>query len=231
MFDLETAIAQWRRRVADVAAISAAQAAELEDHLRTEVDALRPHLSEEEAFSIAIRRVGDLDRIGTEFEIADPSAAWRGHAAWLATGILVTLVFANVRAALTQLSMWWLQHRHASTIELTLMPFVVPIAVALVVVALSAVALHRASPRPWRQVIAGWVPIAVLTFCVNDYVRSREFTDQWSPAIATSHEHSVMYGAMTKTPIAMFVVQLAICACMLAMSRRRQSRLGKLGPH
>ena len=220
MFDLEDAITCWRQRLFEARGISTTQGAELERHLRDEIEALRPQLSSEEAFVVAARRLGDLGAIGKEFEAADPVAAWRGNAAWLSAGILVMLAFSNVRGALAQLFMLVLQHRHASAAELVMLPVIAPVIISLAAIALCAVALHHVSPRPWQRVTLGWAPLALITFGVNTYLRSHAFTDLWSPGIATLHEQEVMGAALGWTPAAMFVAQVAVCTYLFAASCR-----------
>jgi hypothetical protein len=223
MFDLEAAIAAWRHQLVASTGMTTAQRTELEAHLRDEIDGLSSDLSTDEAFIVAKRRLGDPAAIGREFEVSDPVQAWRGHAGWLTAGIMVTLVFGNVRGLCAQLFMLRLQHDHASTAELVMMPVVAPVLIALAVVLMCAVALHRASPRPINQVLVGWLPIAILSFAVNAYLRSHAFTDLWSAGIASDHERTVMSNALGWTPLAMFLVPLATCAGLLIMSHRRRS--------
>jgi hypothetical protein len=229
MFELEAAIASWRRGVSDVRAIPRRRGDELEAHLRDEIAALQPQLSSEEAFLVAVRRLGDVESLGHEFAKADPVAAWRGNAAWITLGMLVVVILGNVRGMCSQLFMLWMQQRHASTAELVTLPLIAPLVIALVVLAVFALLLHRTTPRPWRQIAIGWLPLAALGFLINAYVRSPTFTGPPTIQTATDHEHHVMWSTLNWAPEATFVVQLALCGLLLFVSRRRgAARVGTL---
>ncbi|MFW8745029.1 permease prefix domain 1-containing protein, partial [Mesorhizobium japonicum] len=58
----EQQLAEWRRAVRSSGAVDDADAAELEDHLRDSIAELRQAgLDDEEAFLIAVRRLGGVD--------------------------------------------------------------------------------------------------------------------------------------------------------------------------
>jgi len=68
MFDLEKAIKQWRKKLRKVEALEDGYIAELESHLRDEIDSLiQSGESEEEAFEKAIADIGLPNGIGEEF--------------------------------------------------------------------------------------------------------------------------------------------------------------------
>jgi hypothetical protein len=68
MFDLESALASWKREFAARSAGDPTALAEMGDHLREEFAALlRAGLTEPEAWSIAVVRFGDSQTIGREF--------------------------------------------------------------------------------------------------------------------------------------------------------------------
>jgi hypothetical protein len=75
---LEERIAEWRAYVRRRQAIDPADAEELEDHLRTEVAELREAgLDEEEAFLIAVKRIGALDALSREFAQEYSERLWK----------------------------------------------------------------------------------------------------------------------------------------------------------
>ncbi len=75
---LEELIAEWRSYVRRREAIHAVDVEELEDHLRTEVAELRAAgLDEEEAFLIAVKRIGDLDTLSREFAREYSERMWK----------------------------------------------------------------------------------------------------------------------------------------------------------
>ncbi len=75
---LEEGIAEWRAFLARRQAIHAADADELEDHLRSQAGALRAAgLAEDEAFLIAVKRIGELDALSREFAREHSQRLWR----------------------------------------------------------------------------------------------------------------------------------------------------------
>jgi hypothetical protein len=71
-------IAAWRRAVARGGAVTAADADELEGHLRDQIaELLGAGLSEEEAFLVAVRRLGSVDAITAEFARAHSDRLWK----------------------------------------------------------------------------------------------------------------------------------------------------------
>jgi hypothetical protein len=65
MFNLNEAVEKWRRDCADQQTFTGGDLEELEGHLREETDHLiLAGLSEEEAFLVAVRRLGDTQSLG-----------------------------------------------------------------------------------------------------------------------------------------------------------------------
>jgi hypothetical protein len=90
MFNLNTAIESWRQALATGDICTVDELDELESHLREQIDNMRAAgLSEEEAFIVARRRLGDTDRLRTEFAKLDPFAAWRRRLSWMILGAVV----------------------------------------------------------------------------------------------------------------------------------------------
>jgi hypothetical protein len=75
-FDLNRALASWRRQLNAQSGLTADHRRELETHLWDSIADLRQcGLNEEEAFWLARRRVGALSELGQEFANADAGAA------------------------------------------------------------------------------------------------------------------------------------------------------------
>lgn len=75
---LEEQIGQWRSYLRRRQAIRPVDVEELEDHLRGEVTALRgTGLSENEAFLVAVKRMGALDAISNEFAREHSERLWK----------------------------------------------------------------------------------------------------------------------------------------------------------
>lgn len=74
----ETQIGVWRDYVKGRAAFSAADVDELESHLRDRIDGLRASgLSDDEAFLIAVKRLGGIDELSHEFALAHSERLWK----------------------------------------------------------------------------------------------------------------------------------------------------------
>src|SRR5688500_7698221 len=75
---LEGQIQQWRSYLRRRPAIRPVDVEELEDHLRGEIAALRgAGLSEDEAFLVAVKRMGALDAISHEFAREHSERLWK----------------------------------------------------------------------------------------------------------------------------------------------------------
>ncbi len=75
---LEERIAEWRDHVRRQQAIHAVDVDELEDHLRSQVADLREAgLAEDEAFLIAVKRIGDLEALSREFASEYSERLWK----------------------------------------------------------------------------------------------------------------------------------------------------------
>ncbi len=75
---LEERIGQWRQYLRRRQAVHSADVEELEDHLRGQIDALREAgLDEDEAFLVAVKRLGGLDALSREFAIEYSERLWK----------------------------------------------------------------------------------------------------------------------------------------------------------
>ncbi len=74
----EAQIAQWREYLRRRAAIHGSDVAELEDHLRSQVATLtNSGLAEDEAFLVAVKRMGSLDAVSREFAREHSDRLWK----------------------------------------------------------------------------------------------------------------------------------------------------------
>ena len=75
---LEEQIDQWRRYLRRRQAIHAVDIAELEDHLREQISGLVDNgLATDEAFLVAVKRMGDLDSLSREFALEHSERLWK----------------------------------------------------------------------------------------------------------------------------------------------------------
>jgi hypothetical protein len=75
---LEERIGEWRQYFGRRQAITSRDVDELEDHLRTQVQALREAgLDEDEAFLVAVKRLGNMDSVSREFAHEYSERLWK----------------------------------------------------------------------------------------------------------------------------------------------------------
>lgn len=79
MFDLEREIRRWRSHLAGFRGVESSDLMELESHLRDSIDELSENrgISEEEAFLLAVRRLGDSQELGKEFSKVSTQDVWK----------------------------------------------------------------------------------------------------------------------------------------------------------
>src|SRR6188508_1410399 len=75
---LEEQIGQWRSYIRRRSAIHSADVAELEDHLREQIAVLTDAgLATDEAFLVAVKRMGNLDALSREFAREHADRLWK----------------------------------------------------------------------------------------------------------------------------------------------------------
>ena len=112
MESLEAQIAEWRTYVASAAGVDGHDLDELEDHLRDQIAELNAvGLASDEAFLVAVKRMGDLDALSREFAREHSGRLWkqlvlRGdeEPERAASGWLSTLAFAVAAAVVVQVA-------------------------------------------------------------------------------------------------------------------------------
>lgn len=133
--DLETQIDRWREYVQRRQAISSTDIDELEDHLRAQVDDLQTAgLDDEEAFTVAIKRLGNIDAVSREFAREHSDRLWKqlslvpdsraddaGAPAW--RELAVVLAFAVGAGIAVKAGMAWLDDGAALARNLSLIVF------------------------------------------------------------------------------------------------------------
>jgi hypothetical protein len=89
-FDLNRNLELWRQSLAQSPSFQPDNLDELEVHLRDSVNTLEDKgLSTEEAFLIAVRRVGQPTDLDTEFGKVNSESVWLSRLLWMAVGIFV----------------------------------------------------------------------------------------------------------------------------------------------
>jgi hypothetical protein len=109
---VEPQIAEWRAYVANAAGVNGRDVDELEDHLRHQIAELNAvGLAPDEAFLVAVKRMGDLDALSREFAREHSGRLWKqlilsgeDEPARASGGWLTTLAFAVAAAVVVQVA-------------------------------------------------------------------------------------------------------------------------------
>jgi len=112
MESVESQIAEWRAYVATAPGVNGHDVDELEDHLRHQIaDLNAAGLAPDEAFLVAVKRMGDLDRLSREFAREHSGRLWKqlilredDESARTSSGWVETLVFAAAAAVVVQVA-------------------------------------------------------------------------------------------------------------------------------
>ncbi len=163
--DLESQIDQWRGYVQRQQAIAGADVDEMEDHLRERVaDLVAAGLSSDEAFLVAVKRMGSVDEISREFAREHSDRLWKqlvlpgtpeGGGAGLPRDLVTALVFASAAAVAIRLAWWVLgEEDFVRNAALIVLPFLT-----------AYFAWKRAMPIPGAAMLL--VPFGVAALIVN----------------------------------------------------------------
>src|SRR5512134_734439 len=112
MESLDSQIAEWRAYVANAPGVNGHDVDELEDHLRQQIAELNAAgLVADEAFLIAVKRLGDVDGLSREFAREHSGRLWKqllpsgdDQPEALAGGWLETVVLASAAAVTVQIA-------------------------------------------------------------------------------------------------------------------------------
>ena len=169
MESVESQIAEWRSYVSRAPAVNGHDVDELEDHLRHEIAELSTAgLAEDEAFLVAVKRMGGLDAVSREYAREHSDRLWKQllgpdeEAPLLAAGWLDALVLALAAAVVVQVarlaagfpedeSTWF-----ARNLGLFVLPFL-------------AAYFARRRQLDVRRWLAGAAPFALAALVVNLY--------------------------------------------------------------
>jgi hypothetical protein len=110
MESIESQIAEWRAYVASASGVNGHDVDELEDHLRHQIAELNAvGLTSDEAFLVAVKRMGDLDDLSREFAREHSGRLWKqlvlrgdDEPAHASSGLFEALVFAVAAAIAIQ---------------------------------------------------------------------------------------------------------------------------------
>jgi hypothetical protein len=105
MFTVEQAVENWKNDLRQKQTLMETDIEELESHLREEMERLGPlGLTEEEAFVIAVRRIGDTTQMASEFAKVNTAAIWKTRFFWMIAGIFVLWLITSFSSFVSRLS-------------------------------------------------------------------------------------------------------------------------------
>ena len=111
MESVESQIAEWRAYLANAAGVNGRDVDELEDHLRHQIAELNAvGLAPDEAFLVAVKRMGELDALSREFAREHSGRLWKqllggdDEPTRASSGWLTTLAFAVAAAVVIQVA-------------------------------------------------------------------------------------------------------------------------------
>jgi len=154
---LDARITEWRAHLDRARTVRTGEADELEAHLREQIDVLRDAgLDEDEAFLIAVKRLGAVDAISREFAVANSARMWKqllpadeaAPASRRETGVTAAFaLLAGVLVLVLELA--------TPGGSLTVFPLIAP---SLAIAVLAAWLLQRRGVgwRPWLAAL-GWI--------------------------------------------------------------------------
>lgn len=96
-FDLNKAVQNWRETLAQSPAFQCENLDELESHLRDSIATLQTRdLSTEEAFMVAVKRIGKRGALEQEFGKVNGSAVWLDRFLWMLLGLQAWCVLLSI---------------------------------------------------------------------------------------------------------------------------------------
>ncbi|HJR90172.1 MAG TPA: permease prefix domain 1-containing protein [Aeromicrobium sp.] len=133
--ELDDQIGQWRQYIQRSQTIAPGDAAEMEDHLRGQIDDLvETGLAPDEAFLVAVKRMGSVDEISREFAREHAERLWKqlvltgtdGTASpGLGRNLVIALGFAIAAAVALKSAVTWLEGEDfGRNLALIVLPFV-----------------------------------------------------------------------------------------------------------
>ena len=155
MFNVDEQIRQWRRELNNAEVCHASDLEELEIHLRDEIKNLGDKgLSNEEAFVVASRRLGDRGSLTHEFAKVNAHALLARRILWICVGVLAAMLIPRMAATITHAAalgaLTWGMTQQGLYILLPTIQTVSLVTGALAVIYLVKRHCDDSTPPPWR---------------------------------------------------------------------------------
>lgn len=152
-FDLNVAIKHWRENLAQSPAFRTENLNELESHLRDSVAILQTRgLSEEEAYLIAGRRIGNGPQLQTEFGKVNRTATWADRILWMLIGFQIWTLGSDLVSAVMLPLIKFGSPARRQMLSLSLEIILPPLAFGLL-----TLAVWRNSSKPQTKIMERWL--------------------------------------------------------------------------
>jgi len=234
MSDVENQIQQWKHALSSLDTVKDSDVREMEDHLREEIAHLRAAgLTDQEAFLVARRRLGDLASLEEEFAKVNASERLLNRLWWMVGGVFALMIanccsqMAGQAATNASLAMKWSVNAIAvSTILSQAVVFfsVTAFSVWLIVRRVNEAGRHRVWLPTRRMVVTGLILMLILpaaAFAAN-------ILSAWHLATSMGPE-SYNRLVLARTPgmiiwpLLMPILLISILAIISRRARRRAS--------
>jgi hypothetical protein len=160
MFQLESAIENWRKHLSQNQTMLSEDLDELEGHLRDEMDSLMlAGLNEEEAFMVASHRLGDDAAVAQEFAKVNLSVVWKRRLIWMLFGIFISILVTALAQLSSSASAVMLIRADVSRSVSVAITSVVYFATFLMFLAILFAVFHRLDglPQAGRRKVKPWI--------------------------------------------------------------------------
>lgn len=136
MFQLETAIRNWKDKLYQSNTFTHSDIEELETHLIDEMSSLKDKgLSEEEIFYIASNRIGSVDMLSSEFAKVNCNTIWIKRIVWLLSGyIIISFTQKLISVFTTYISILFCGYNPIFSKGITQMNFILNLVVSVIVI-------------------------------------------------------------------------------------------------
>jgi hypothetical protein len=181
---IEKHIQEWRCSMQQKELFKTADLDELESHLREEIDSLtQKGILEDEAFVIAVHRLGDEDGLEKEFHKINSGMIWKRGIFWMLGGYFLINVFVTLIYTVQSAYMLWI---HWGDLPIPFMsPYrllIIPGILSILLICLLYFALTKRSAKSWRFYQFAqtgrqhkWLSVMTLVFIITIALKGSSF--------------------------------------------------------
>jgi hypothetical protein len=226
-FDLNAALENWRQELAAQPGLAADNRRELEAHLRDAIAGFQQRgLNDEESFLLARHRIGQPQRLGEEFEKADPAKVWRERIFWM---VLFYFLMGTLSTVPWFMGILFSKPGAGGNLPASVLVFLLRVSPLIAIVLLGAGKMTRQFSRLIQLVdgrfrLASAAFILILISSVLQYFGIM-LSDLNFEALQTSvgipfQHHAISIGQILPPVVALFILALLLIWLMPAQNRK-----------